>query len=154
MEYKLHLIKRLQFSVDSSVSFDRVDTHVTTVKIQALSAPRAREDVKDHPSQRPLFPGVGRQRPKLAWDSGLLELICLVCQLPWPSFSDSPSLSLSGLLTQPSSSRRPPQIMDLSSTCFYPMLCFTCPCKGRRQHTSTLASSAGLLDLTFLGSYI
>lgn len=63
-EYKLHLIKRLQFSVDSSVSFDRVDTHVTTVKIQALSAPpELGRTLKTTPVQRPLFPGVGGRDP-------------------------------------------------------------------------------------------
>ena len=64
-EYKLHLIKRLQFSVDSSVSFDRVDTHVTTVKIQALSAPQELgRMLKTTPVQRPVFPGVGGRDPE------------------------------------------------------------------------------------------
>lgn len=66
MEYKLHLVKRLQFSVDISVSFDRVDTHVTTVKIQALSAPwELGRTLKITPAQRPLFPGVGGRDPEL-----------------------------------------------------------------------------------------
>lgn len=65
MKHKLHLIKRLQFSADSSVSFDRVDTRVTTVKMQALSAPwELGRTLTITLVQSPLFPGVGGRDPE------------------------------------------------------------------------------------------